>query len=301
MTNGKATRKVEGMYPGQDELEGGEDPQGTNSQNGEGQGQDGSDTSTSQTDEGVGGEEGTGYEFRNPRLRGRSPEEVERLFEVLEQANKEQGSTLTAMRREIGEIKEQITKPKQPEEEPTAEDFYRDPLGVMNRALESQIQPLREEIAAGARALRPDPRAELRKKYDDWDSYEPYVDMLLQRQEFPDPDNPGLLESLYYMAKGYAQSHGVEAAPSGVASEGGEGVDRNKRAALESAIPPQHRGSSPPQPPRQGKKEAQTRQLTESERRLAREFGMSEKEYVEWQEMDERDVPVSNLGQEESK
>ena len=114
-------------------------------------------------------------------------------------------------------------------------------------------------------------------KFGDFDKYRPHVETMLQNMGVgPTQVTPDLLESLYYGAKGYIATHEANVASTAAPP-----------TSTQRPPPPQHRPSSAPLP---RSKSTELRELTEDERRLAREFGLSHKEYLEWGAKDEGDV-----------
>jgi hypothetical protein len=216
--------------------------------------------------------DGSQTEFTNPMLRGRSPREIEMMFEVQSRAMREQGQRLSMAE-------------SRPEPEPVIE--AEDPLGirdvveqVVKRELGNAIQPFRDDLATRSRV---DGRAALRQKYDDWASVEGMVDWLLA--ESGQPETPSLLETLYYTAIGIQ------------AKQGGQPVRQPEPQRGNRAQIPQHRPSAAPMSPPAGSA-SRTRELTESERQFAKMNNMSPEEYIKWQDMDAESVATSDLGQE---
>lgn len=227
-------------------------------------------------------------EYRNPRLKGKSVEEIDRLVSTFEDTVREQSQRLSSLEREKAT---RPTAPAAPAEKP---DFFADPYAAMKRAMDEEIAPLRAELKGATDFVgRREVRQQMRERYGDWDQVEPYVDQLLAKQNFPDPNDPGLLETLYYTAVGVMTRQGSYAPTPGGRSE------PPPREGDRPAAPPQHRASPPPPPPPPappGGGKTPPRQLTESEKRLAREYKMSEGEYLQWQDAEAEDVPMSNIG-----
>lgn len=147
------------------------------------------------------------------------------------------------------------------------------------------MAPIRSEIASMKAG---DTAAEAWKEtaamFPDFELWRPYIDRLIQMQGITEITS-GTLQSLYYTAKGYASSQGIDVTggqPTPAAPVQGGNVAPNRTP------PPQNRPSSAPLPNQQ--KPAQVRELTENERRLAREWKMSPAEYIAMQELDDEDV-----------
>lgn len=236
------------------------------------------------------------HEYGHPLLRGRSPEEIESLFKMQENAMKEQGAQLTGLVSEVRDLKSTMTPPAPtPEADPSAQDYFADPVKTIRTELDRQIQPLREEIAdARANLNAPVVRDKLAQEFPDWTAVEPYVDQLIARENFPDPNNEGLLRTMYFTAKGLMAHQGIDISqPQPVPAPA---VPGQPQPAAPLMVPPQHRASSPPPPPPQTPQGPQIRELTENERRLAREYGMSAEDYIAWQETDMDEVADSEIG-----
>lgn len=230
-------------------------------------------------------EEEKPYEFRHPTLRGRSPEEIERLYGLQESATNELGAKLTSIESRLEQMAERGERPpKEETKKRSADEFFADPEGATEQLLERSVGKLREElkreIHSVAREFRPDPRDGLRQKFDDWSEVEPYIDHLLRQQKFPNPDDPKLLESLYYTAVGIRTKMG-DRNMDDRRERGGEeevGEERGYKGSI-----PQHRASSPPKPTKKDDGGKKRRQLTESERRIAREQKLNDEEYLDLQ------------------
>lgn len=240
------------------------------------------------------------YEFSDPALKGKSPQEIEELFRMSKQVVESQGTKLRTVQTRLEEA--QRTPPKL---EPKGEkkSFFDDPdaaMARMEKAVEDQIAPLRREI----REARGDLAAQgafddLRARHKDWDSVYPYIQNIQATQDppFPQPNEPGLLNSLYYMAKAMMFEKGVISTWDGQAREEGDG-DGGKTPPKGGA-PPQHRSSPPPPPPR---KKAETTEVTwddldESEKTLCKFYKMTPSDFRAMQDENPEDVITSTVGQ----
>lgn len=246
------------------------------------------------------------YQYRHPLLQGRSPEEVERLFQMQENAMREQGAQLTGIVSEVRELKASMSQPPAPsEQEVTPQEYFQNPVKAIRSELDRQIQPLREEISeAKSMATAPMVRDKLAQEFGDWSAVEPYVDALIAREQFPDPNNEGLLRTLYFTAKGMMTHQGIDVSqPAPVPGQPapGQPAPVPGQPPAQTMVPPQHRASSPPPPPPPAPAQPKTRELTEHEKRLAGEYGMTAEEYIAWQETDMDDVAESQIGIPEEK
>lgn len=238
------------------------------------------------------------FEFSHPMLKGRSPEDVEKIFKLQENAVKEQGAQLTQLIQEVREIKTSSVPKAPAEPDPTAQDYFTNPVEVLRKELDRTVAPLREEIRATKREFSgPMVREKLAQELSDWKEVEPYVDMMLRQQQFPDPNDEGLLRLMYFTAKGYMTHQGISPTPGAPTSPAPPTPPAHQPTQpAYNPVPPQHRASTPPQPPPAPSAQPKVRPLTESEKRLAREYGMTAEEYVAWQEADIEEIAESEIG-----
>jgi hypothetical protein len=288
----EVTHRIEGNAAAEEPTSAQSQTTGSRSQEGtpqDGLGTEEGDSASQQGSEGQGQQT---YEYQNPMLRGRTPEEVERIFGMYEQTTREQGARLSATERRMAEMETRSAKAV-PEPKVEAQEFFADPMGHVKRALDDTVAPLRQEIQDARAYFRgQDTRVALRQKYDDWDVVEPYVNHLLSQANYPDPNDAGLLETLYYTAKGVMVSQGINVQPTSPQTPSQAAPVRTEVPA----VPPQHRASTPPPPPpRPAQSSGKVRELTESEKRIAREHGLTPEEYIKWQEMDISDVATADF------
>lgn len=213
--------------------------------------------------------------WRGTRMEGRSPEEVRAYLSTLEQAVAQQ-------REQINSISTQV--PAQPQVERPQEketDFFEDPVGTMERVMERQVAPLREQVQqfqAAATQEQKWKQAQMKlvaEGVDDFEQYRPIMENIVSAQGIsPSQLTVPLIEHLYFTAVGMARKRGMQ--PSN------NNPPPTQTPTTRTHIP-QHRPSSapPPQPTTPS-----TPQLTEAERKLARDFGMNPEEYKRLQEED---------------
>lgn len=230
-------------------------------------------------------------DFSHPLLKGKSPEEIERLFSLQEQAVRDQNAELNRR----FEQQQSAPAPRRQEETQPAEDGYGDDfLAPRFRVLETRlkshlnevVEPLRRGQQGGeSRSARDG----LRTKHKHFARLEPYIDQLL-REKGVDPNTAeeSTLSNIYHTAVGLAVDRGINLDEAVAAAPQPKGQERG-------APPvniPQHRASAAPLP--QERPQANVRQLTESEKRLAREYFPDsknpEKDYREYQDMQDDDV-----------
>jgi hypothetical protein len=211
--------------------------------------------------------------FSHPHLRGKTEAEIESLFNLMQNTVQSQTSRINELSRAPAVNPEMSASQLEPKG-----DFFDDPLTHMRREMAAAVAPINQEIAnLKAQTLVNSAWESVAMKFGDFDKYRSHVEVMLQNMGVgPTQVTPDLLESLYYGAKGYIQTHQASLETPGTPS-----------APAQRPPPPQHRPSAAPLPRSAGD---QLRELTEDERRLAREFGLSHKEYLEWGSKDEGDV-----------
>lgn len=211
-------------------------------------------------------------EFTDPILRGKSPAEIEAMFDAQRRQVREYGHNLSELNERVKSLDDR-TKPQK--KEPSAEDYWSDPVATTRRMMEDQIAPLKEEITGAIDLVRGGTvDDQMRRRFSDWDELRPEVDVLLDQGKFPDRNDVNTLAFLYYAAKGVIASQGGQAGAAAQVEQKGQ-----------SMPPPQHRASSPPPPQRveAGQGEKKFAPLTENEKVLAKMYGMTAQEYRDWQ------------------
>lgn len=230
-------------------------------------------------------------DFQNPLLKGKTPEEIDKLFEVQTAANR---SMNTEMNRMHGELQTQTEAPvPAPVEEEVdyGDDFISDRFrmqeGRIIKALKDMVEPL---IKNNMRSASGDARTNLRKDLKHFSTLEPHIDSLLRSQNIdPNEVTETQLTTLYHTAVGMAAHEGINLESAAPAPTTPEPIIPAEAPPMNI---PQHRPSSAPLPI-ETPKEPQ-RPLTEEERILAQQFFGSHKdpeaEYRKYQDMDEDSV-----------
>ena len=227
--------------------------------------------------------------FQDSRLVGKSEAEIADKILLLETVVKEQGSRLNEVHRkeEISPGPGEGEKVKEETIEPA--DYYKDPVSateaivrkVVREQMTESIKPFTEDLRMNRAASAWDNVGHLPKVND----LRPAIELYLQRSGIAEVDSEAI-EGAYDIIRGKI-ARGVISLPgidfSVVAGEGEGEVKTEHRDA-----PPQHSPSS--QPLKGEEKKIKTRELTESEALLARSQGMSNEEYVAWQDLDESHV-----------
>lgn len=241
-----------------------------------------SDSSEQQTTNETQG--GSATEFTHPLLRGKSAQEIERLLELSSQTIRDQQDALRK-----AQSQPEAPAPVQTETEEDDEFDWGNPgksfkkrderlIQKVQHLLDNAIQPFREDLSV---SRRQGVRQAMREKFNDFDQMEPYIDNFIAKGNFPDPDNEALLTTLYYTARGYASTNQGEVPVSTPPKPNRPG----------QPTPPQHRPSSAPMPPNPSAKKVE---LTEDEKLMARNWGMSAEEFVKYRDADAD--AVLNLG-----
>lgn len=231
--------------------------------------------------------------FSHASLRGRSPEDVERYVSLLENTVREQG---TALNRNATPPATQQQAP--PEAEVSDEQYWQNPTGVLRRMIDESLKPFREDLTQ-TRAVSV--VEQLRNELPDYDRYAPLIDNMLTQQGITDRSNPNLLKFTYFAIRGQEATMGGGTntpAPSNQNQQtamNGSQSQPQQGANSPPPAPPQHRPSNSPLPQQRGG-QTQKRQLTESEKRIAREMGQTDEQYLAWLEVPADEVVSSKIG-----
>ena len=208
--------------------------------------------------------------FNHPHLQGKTEAEIESLFNLMQNTVQSQVTKINELSRAPAVNPEMSHAPAEPKG-----DFFDDPLTHMRREMAAAVAPINEEIRnIKAQSQVNSAWEQVAMKFQDFDKYRSHIEVMLQNMNVgPAQATGALLESLYHAAKGYNQTQEASM----------EAVPGTPRSAAQPTPPPQHRPSAAPLP-RSG---TELRELTEDERRMAREFKMTHKEFLEWGEKDE--------------
>jgi hypothetical protein len=224
-------------------------------------------------------ESGVQTEFQHALLQGKSSAEIDSLVATLEAATKEQGRELSRLHAEQSAPVIDTT----PAEVPSQEEYFANPGQVIRNevqsALREAIDPFKRDLA---KSNERDVWATVAAGKADFDIARPLIEVYLQKN----PGIPVTVESvttLYYTAKGYMAENGGAMGAAVVPTT----------PASPPAAPPQHAASSHPIP--QAAKKAAARQLTENERRLARENGYTDEQYLAWLDLTEDEILTAEI------
>lgn len=283
MGNGQTTDGEGQQNQGGDEdLEGSQQASSSGSQ---GSGEPGGDQGTAPTDVSTGGQTG----FTHPLLRDKSPAEIEQLVSSFESAVREQGTELNQLYRQMnqGGRQEPTGTGPAPTQEPSNEDFFSRPVDAVRSLIQQQLSetvaPLRQEIQQFVQSNQVEAkRQQYRQRWPDWDRYEPFIQNaaasrgLSMEQILSDE---GVAEIMYRAVRDMQRERG-----NGPQPQPQNQPPRNQQ------VNPQHRPSSSPLPQQNKQPSGGTRELTENERILARQYGMSPAEYIQWQDAQPEEV-----------
>lgn len=222
---------------------------------------------------------------------GMTQEEKDRMLLVSMQTIREQGSTLNRVTAEIDELK----RPPAPQPKDDAKLLFEDPRKLVREEVNAAIAPLKEFITGmrSGTALEQlkavkarDPRFKAILE-DPILSHE--VDVAMSKADVNDRNLELVIAGVsgaanLGMIPGWRPSAGAPAPAAPAAPAPG---------ALPVAVPPHIPPSAGPGPgaPSPAPK---IRELTENERRLAREMKMSPEQYVAWTDLSAPDVPFAD-------
>lgn len=214
-------------------------------------------------------------EFTHPALAGKSPAEIEEMFRLAENTVREMRSQIDASHRT-----------REPEPEPEVQDpneFFANPYEAIRKEMDRTLEPFKEDLRLRrAQTVR----EKLRSEIPDFGAHELRIDQILAQNNFPNPDDEGLLRSLYFMAKGMAASE---------QKREDQPVSKSREPRRSPApAPPQHRPSSTPLPESRTKDKPPP--LTESEKLMMRQWGMNEEEWRAYQNAEADQVLHVDVG-----
>jgi hypothetical protein len=236
-------------------------------------------------------------DYTNPLLRGKSPEEIERLFQVQQDAIRSQNTELNNYHARLSTVNTNTQAaapaPSQTEDEGYGDTFLAPVMkrleDRLSRRLDAMVQPLQIHMVSNAAQ---NARQKLAGEFRHFAVLEPTIDQIIRQQGGnPSQADEATLRILYHTALGVAAEQGVnlnasapaptreEPAPTSTNQPSAEQPRQEQPVNV-----PQRRPSSAPLPANQSGQ--RHRSLTEQERRLAREYGMTEEEYIKEMEAD---------------
>lgn len=239
------------------------------------------------------------FTFTSGRFAGKTPEEVEEMFNVADATIRTQGRTLNEIRNAPPPQHSDPPAPKKDEPEDPAAFFasprksVRDEVrNILKEELGEAISPFMEDLRANKTRSA---YTEIAEKYPNFSKYRQLVDTVLQRAGNTTP-SVNDLEWAYLIARGIAAEQGMEISDdSGSGNRNGDG---NMNRGNERPAPPQHRSSAqtisrPGNDQSKKGTKKQYRELDEEEKRYARMQGFkSDEEYIDYLDMDPEEVPT---------
>jgi hypothetical protein len=197
---------------------------------------------------------------------------------------------------------EAATRAPGPTTEELDAEFWKNPTSRIRAEMQSAVKPL-EEYVKRSRGETEYERLKNKFRHDPKygpviDKAEAYVDSLMQNQE---PTEQNLRVILYGIrgAAEFGDIDGLSFRDDAVAQATSLGITPKPTPTeprpVNQNIPPHLRPSAPPAP-RGQEPVKQHRELTENERRLAREQGMTEEQYLNWLEVPPENVVTSDIG-----
>lgn len=200
---------------------------------------------------------------------------------------------------ELQRLRDQLTAQPQtpPTPPPTAEEqrqrFFNNPMDVLREEIQTAVSPLLEFTKGIKKETEYD---RLKNKYKADPRYtevfphiEGYVDQIMSRSEVNDANiRTAILVAIGALHSGEISSAGTS---NGSSPQNRQPLQNNNQP--KTVVTPPHLRSTPPAAPKSNKSQ-QAPVLTELEKRLAREKGMSPEEYVKFR--DAKAGEVLNVG-----
>lgn len=192
---------------------------------------------------------------------------------------------------------------------PTAEEvnqrYWKDPVGVMREEMAKMIDPLRNALGETRATTELDRlKADVRKEYGDeaFSHMESSIDQLIgQAVRAGNPVTQELVGFTALAAYGnYARAKETGRLPAAAPAQPAAPTNGQPSAGAPVVTPPYLAPSAAPQPRADNGKQ-ELRQLSENERRLARERGMTDEQFLNWLTVKPEDVVKSTIGKPEAK
>lgn len=201
-----------------------------------------------------------------PELEGKTPEEAAHLYQL-------QKNVAEGLKREADERFEREQAITTEPVEVTPEEYYADPAKytreMIREELAATVAPfVRDQATVRGEQIFDQFRANA-TEYPEFAELEPYIQQYIETNK-GDPSNVNVVHWAYIAARG---SRGLPGGPPAEAKT--TEVETVVTRPGERVVPPQHSPSSQPIEDATPKK----RKLTEDERRLAKEYGLTHDEY----------------------
>lgn len=241
---------------------------------------------------------------------GVSAEELERLRSL----NAAQEATLRDYHRQNTELVQRLrsiddrvkrVETPEPSEAEMNQEFWKNPTGVMNRLIKDELNrtvgPLNERLSRESAMSEYDrAKLKLKEQYSDiWDQISPSIDAFINQATSQGVE---LNEQLMNVAALTASGMLYRGQIPGVSPVKKEEPNPTKEEGKPATVftPPHLRPSAPMIPGAEPEKK-EHRQLSENERRIARERRLTDEQYLAWLDVPPEEVVRSRIGKEEGK
>lgn len=249
-------------------------------------------------------------------------EELERLRSLnaaQEAALRDMHGQNTRLHQQMRDLDGRVKRVENPE--PSVDDqnqeFWKNPVGVMNKLIQAELQktvgPLNERLTRDSSLTAYDrAKLNLKSQYSDiWDKIEPYVDQFVQQATTQGMEvNDQLMNVAALTASGAYYRNQIPGVTPGAPNPNPTPAPAVPPVAPPNPNPapptptsvftPPHLRPSAPVIPGQEQQQVERRQLTENERRLARERKMTDEQYLDWLEVPPEGVIHTKIGKPEA-
>jgi hypothetical protein len=219
--------------------------------------------------------------------------EFKRKEELYLATIREQGQELNKLNSRVTQVEEKIPAPVEVSTEDRAKKFYQDPQKAIDEAVERAVAPLKDFVRSFKSESQYD-KIKNKFKSDErfrpvFEQYESYIDEAMAKNDPTEANMIGVLSGVV----GAANLGFLRGAPP---------VNNTTTKEKEKEVfTPPHIRPSHTRPPESRDEKPKVRELTENERRLAREKGQSAEEYIAWLDEPKDKVAVSKIGKEAKK
>lgn len=214
-----------------------------------------------------------------------------------------QNTELTQRLRGLDERVKKVEAPPGPSEDEVNQEFWKNPSGVMSRLIKEEmartVGPLNERLSQQTQMSEYErTKQRLKAEYSDiWDKIEGSVDEFVRNASAQGVEiNDQVMTVAALTASGMYYRGQIPGAPP-AAPRASEPKKEEERPTT-VFTPPHLRPSAPPIPGTEPAKK-ELRDLTENEKRLARERGMTTEQYLQWLDVPPEGVIASKIGRKE--
>jgi hypothetical protein len=220
-----------------------------------------------------------------------SEEDLKRTHELYGSALQEAEGKRKTLERELEEARART-------QQPVIDDSSLTPEQLISREVKKSVQPLLDEFSQFRLANQQTQYQVIKNQFRQlpqispyFTQLEPYIDQEMQGKE-PTVQN---LHAATAKVIGMAMLQSNPQQNNQQPQFQQQPPQQNQNPNQNPMLPPQVRPSNPPAPTRNGPNKP-NRQLTELEKRVAREQGLSEEQYLEWLDVDPAQVVKSRIG-----